>query len=323
MHTGQPTRVTQQLNACSHYNFDVSYNDLSIRAEKISDFLYIRRINQHLKKEMSGHVKSKGVICLSVFLEGTGTIGLDSANTMPIADNTIFITQANFCRFDLPAGSSLNTLELLFDAQLLCQQGFDLSDRQGISPKDYNKGLSVCMSKKISPASMAIINTILNCKANGVGSKLLVQAKALELLSENLLCEQCHKTHLTPHKRTNTKIDQAANFIQTNYQKPLTINLISRTVGLNEKKLKDGFREILETTVHSYIENTRLNIARQRLSEGKKITEVALEIGYSSPSHFAKRFQKIFGENPKSWQMTAFENGPQLSVEMPANRVAV
>ncbi|MBX2809549.1 MAG: AraC family transcriptional regulator [Cellvibrionaceae bacterium] len=160
------------------------------------------------------------------------------------------------------------------------------------------------MSKKISPHSVNIINTILQCKAKDISSKLLIQAKALELLSENLLCTHYPKRQTVQHKIHTTKIHQAADFIKKNYHLSLTIHSISREVGLNEKKLKDGFREILSTTVHNHLEHTRLCNARQRLEEGKKITDIAFEVGYSSPSHFAKRFYKHFGKTPKNWQMT-------------------
>ena len=306
MYPRHATRVTEQLSTSSSYNFDPNFDELTSRAEKISDFLFIRRINQDLKATMSGYVESKGITCLSVFLDATGTIAFDKNKTLPIKSNTIVITQSDGkCGFHLPAGFRLNTLELLFDTKLLSQQGLNLITTKEMNfPHCIRQNNSICMSKQMSLRSIDIIHSLLQYKANDIGSKLLIQAKALELLSENLLCSQCSNRRTIQSGLHTTKIHQAAEFIKDNYHQSLTIQSISRKVGLNEKKLKDGFREILSTTVHSYIEHTRLGVARQRLEEGKRITEIAFEVGYSSPSHFAKRFHKHFGKTPKNWQMT-------------------
>jgi len=70
-------------------------------------------------------------------------------------------------------------------------------------------------------------------------------------------------------------------------------------VGINEYKLKKGFKETFGTTVFGYLSDTRLDIAKNELLANRKTAgELALELGYSSLQHFSGAFKKKFGASP-------------------------
>jgi AraC family transcriptional regulator, transcriptional activator of the genes for pyochelin and ferripyochelin receptors len=57
---------------------------------------------------------------------------------------------------------------------------------------------------------------------------------------------------------------------------------------VNERKLKQGFRQIFGTTVFGYLHDHRMEQAKQMLAEQKlSVAEVAHAVGYSHLSHFA------------------------------------
>ncbi|GAB3223275.1 helix-turn-helix domain-containing protein [Spirosoma arcticum] len=57
--------------------------------------------------------------------------------------------------------------------------------------------------------------------------------------------------------------------------------------GLNEYKLKQGFKELFQATAFEYLAQHRLQAARQALLESSKTAaEVAYEWEYSSPQYF-------------------------------------
>jgi len=75
---------------------------------------------------------------------------------------------------------------------------------------------------------------------------------------------------------------------------------LARIVGLNEYKLKHGFKEIFQTTVFGYLAEKRLELARDYLIDpNKSITDIADLLGYSSIQHFSFAFKKKFGHSPK------------------------
>jgi AraC-like DNA-binding protein len=74
-----------------------------------------------------------------------------------------------------------------------------------------------------------------------------------------------------------------------------------RRVGLNEYKLKRGFRELFGTTVFAYLSEQRLALAKRMLLDtDKTAAEIAFELGYATPQHFSAAFKKRFGVSPKS-----------------------
>ncbi len=74
-----------------------------------------------------------------------------------------------------------------------------------------------------------------------------------------------------------------------------------RQAGLNEFKLKSGFRKMFGRPVFSYLKEHRLEKAGELIrGGGKSVTEVAYETGYSTLQHFSNEFRKKFGVNPGS-----------------------
>ncbi len=80
-----------------------------------------------------------------------------------------------------------------------------------------------------------------------------------------------------------------------------TISTISRKVGINELKLKKGFKEIFGVGVYGYRKRERLRIAKGELEQTRKsIKQVAKIAGYKSANNFSIAFKKIFGVTPQS-----------------------
>jgi AraC-like DNA-binding protein len=74
---------------------------------------------------------------------------------------------------------------------------------------------------------------------------------------------------------------------------------LAKIAGLNEFKLKKGFKEMFNTSVFNYLSDFRLNKARNELISGAMpIKEVAEQLGYCSVQHFTREFKKKFGVSP-------------------------
>ena len=76
----------------------------------------------------------------------------------------------------------------------------------------------------------------------------------------------------------------------------LSIGELARRTGTNECYLKRGFRERTGTSIAAYIRQLRLRSALALLEENRlSIREVAREVGYTSPSQFARAFRILHG----------------------------
>lgn len=135
---------------------------------------------------------------------------------------------------------------------------------------------------------------------------MFLQSKAIELLA--LQCEQVESESrrnrvLQVDKISRTdeeRIYYARDLLLANAQDPLSLNELARKAGLNEFKLKNGFRKVFDNTVFGYLSDYRLDQAKQMIREGKlSFTDIADELGYSSLQHFSNAFRKKYGMSPR------------------------
>lgn len=98
-------------------------------------------------------------------------------------------------------------------------------------------------------------------------------------------------------------IQQARTILAENFDKRITIPQLARQAGINEAKLKEGFKEVYGQSVHAYLLELRLEKAKQLLLKSElSITEITYEIGYSHVTHFTSLFKKELGITPSEWR---------------------
>jgi len=149
-----------------------------------------------------------------------------------------------------------------------------------------------------------IIDQIRNNQYHGSIQQLFLVAKSMELLVQciesykyaNALNRKFIKT-----KEDKQKIMYARDYINEHFKDPPTLTELSSIVSINAFKLKNGFKEEFGSTVFNYIDDKRLQYAKQLIMDsGKSISEIAYELGFSSPQHFSSRFKNKFGQSPNS-----------------------
>jgi AraC-like DNA-binding protein len=90
------------------------------------------------------------------------------------------------------------------------------------------------------------------------------------------------------------------DFLTYHSLQALTLSMIAREAGLNEFKLKKGFKELFGITVFGYVLQIRMNHALKLLNENhKSIKEIAYQSGYRNPAHFTTAFKKFHGLTPR------------------------
>jgi AraC family transcriptional activator of pyochelin receptor len=98
-----------------------------------------------------------------------------------------------------------------------------------------------------------------------------------------------------------SKLDKARRMMLDQLETPMTLGMLARRVGLNRTKLALGFKEVFGLPVQEYWRAERLNRARELLQgSNARVTDVALSLGYSEVSSFARAFSRKFGLLPRS-----------------------
>ncbi|MGG6293697.1 helix-turn-helix transcriptional regulator [Leptolyngbya sp. AN02str] len=80
---------------------------------------------------------------------------------------------------------------------------------------------------------------------------------------------------------------------------------MARQVGLNDHKLKQGFRHVFGTTAFGYLRDHRLQQAKELLHDSNQtIAKIATTVGYKSPEAFCNAFRRKFTISPRAYQLS-------------------
>ena len=163
-------------------------------------------------------------------------------------------------------------------------------------------------TRNISPAMSVVLSQILESKIHESMKPLYFKGKVYELLSlffnknEDTDVEQC--PFLVDEENVR-KIRKAKEIILNQMTEPPTLKGLAGEIGLNVKKLKEGFKQIYGDTVFGYLLDYKMNEARSMLNTKQyNVNEISIKLGYSTSSHFISAFKKKFGTTPKKYLMS-------------------
>lgn len=95
-------------------------------------------------------------------------------------------------------------------------------------------------------------------------------------------------------------VEAAEVVLAQRFAEKLTLHEIARATGSSPFHLCRAFRALTGTTLHAYRDRLRLQHALERVAAGEDLSQLALELGYSSHSHFTAAFRRLFGLTPSA-----------------------
>jgi len=104
-------------------------------------------------------------------------------------------------------------------------------------------------------------------------------------------------------RETDSRIPDAAKYIEMQYSHTLTMEQVADHVHLSEKHFCKRFKAIYGIPPQQYLLKVRMTRAAQLLSTTPlQIQEVATSVGFHSPLYFSNAFKKFFGVSPKEYR---------------------
>ena len=135
--------------------------------------------------------------------------------------------------------------------------------------------------------------------------KIYLRNKTMEIILYVLEeIQKMQKLNLTSLNEEDIKrVKDANKYIQNSFFEQITIPYLSKKVALNQSKLKRGFKEIYNKTIHEYLKDIRLEKATEYLKTNKySIKEVSSMVGYTNQGSFSYAFSKRYNFLPKDIQ---------------------
>lgn len=173
---------------------------------------------------------------------------------------------------------------------------------------DENSNKKYYDDTEIKPTVSVVLHQIINSSVNSSIRELYVKGKVYELLSlhfqkdENVEGEYCP---FLVDEQNVLKIRKAKEIIISRMAEPPSLQELANEIGLNLKKLKEGFKQIYGDTVYSFLFDYKMEHSRKLLESNQyNVNEVGVQVGYSTASHFIAAFKKKFGTTPKKYVMS-------------------
>lgn len=100
------------------------------------------------------------------------------------------------------------------------------------------------------------------------------------------------------------EIQSALDYIRNNYHRDITLEEISKKVGLSKYYFSHLFSNEIGENFSSYLSQYRLNRASQLLLDNRKenISEIAYKVGFNDPNYFARAFKEKFDLSPSKYR---------------------
>jgi len=94
-------------------------------------------------------------------------------------------------------------------------------------------------------------------------------------------------------------------YIDANYNRKPDVNVVAEKVHLTTPAFCRYFKRQTNMTFTDFVNQYRIDMAKNHLMQDKNITETCYAVGFESLSYFNKLFNRIVGQNPsdfkKSW----------------------
>jgi AraC-like DNA-binding protein len=103
-------------------------------------------------------------------------------------------------------------------------------------------------------------------------------------------------------EKDEKRMDTIYQYIEASYREKPDVNEIAQKVNLTTAAFCRFFKRHTKMTFTDFINQFRINRAKNYLLQDKSISETTYEVGFESVSYFNKVFKKIVGENPSSFK---------------------
>ncbi len=135
-----------------------------------------------------------------------------------------------------------------------------------------------------------------------------IRAENLPLLKGYLLVlvsRLCACIDLVPagRKEDFDLVHRALLYVTENFREPLTLEQVSRELGVSRYYLSRTFSRKVGSGFNSYVNSLRVGLAQHLLENpSRSVSEIALECGFESLRTFNRAFQEQAGTTPREYR---------------------
>lgn len=123
-----------------------------------------------------------------------------------------------------------------------------------------------------------------------------------EIYYRLLIAEQGNKLRQLVVNGSHThRISKATDWIKTHLNEAIVIEELASRCGMSVSGFHHHFKEITQLSPLQYQKSLRLMEARRLIqANDTQIAQIAMQVGYESPSQFSREYKRLFGISPSA-----------------------
>lgn len=134
-----------------------------------------------------------------------------------------------------------------------------------------------------------------------LGAGRSAAARGLLVYAVALIARAFGEETRSPKRRLPPEIARALDAIDASLSDPPSVPHLASHVGFSPSRLSTLFREHVGMTPADYVMSRRIEVACERLARSDaSVTDIALDLGFSSTQHFSDTFKKRTGTTPSN-----------------------
>jgi AraC-like DNA-binding protein len=164
---------------------------------------------------------------------------------------------------------------------------------------------SISEVRRLTTEHQRLIPALQHSPVPLTGRAVWFEGKVLELMSEFFFVTGENELFCERQRRVATeRVNKVISLLRGNLAAPPDLLELGRRVGCSPFHLSRTFSQELGMTIPRYLRQLRMESAAKLLLSGKfNVTEAALEVGYSSLSHFSQAFCQTMGCCPNLYPL--------------------
>ena len=223
-------------------------------------------------------------------LKGGGTAHADSS-VSPIHPGDLFIAFPNQVHYYEGAGKGLYLV-------LIVRPEAVFGARETMT--EYIPKTNVLTLGEGDPALVAMKHS---AKREGEGWARTEHAGYVNLLFGSVMPRLPLKQRL---RADNATLKEILEYCTAHYAEDVTLDTLAEALRLSRYHISHVFSDKLGLSFHTYLSTLRINRACELLEEGdKRVTEIAIEVGFGSIRSFNRAFQCLMGMTPLEYRAQA------------------
>lgn len=235
---------------------------------------------------------------LLFFISGKGGYFVEGKRYALTPGDIILIGKQCVHRPEFESGVPCERIILYISPELLLRESSSTCQLADCFSKEYDHVLRP--NEKIRKTLFSIVSNMeQELSSNRYGKEIVSTGMLLNLLVEiarSIFHKEVQKP--APMLPKSKRMLDIMHYLDAHLTEDINIDLLAEKFYISRFHMMRRFREETGTTIHAYISDHRLMLARDLISQGIPATEVCFQCGFGSYSSFSRAYGKFFGTTP-------------------------